>query len=116
MWIKSLNLKNFKSPEFLRQASFVIKGVIINREEVIKYVANKFGGAHYDSNRRISPPGASISLEDKYTLLDSIRSGTIVADKNAVYYELLSIGQRVINSRDVLHLQKKLKQVLNKKP
>jgi len=32
---------------FLRQPSFVVDGVLIYRDEVIKYVSNKLGGAHY---------------------------------------------------------------------
>lgn len=114
---KKLIGKNYpvKLSEFLRQASFVVEGIIINREEVIKYVANKLGGAHYDSNRRSSPPGAPISLEDKYMLLDSIRNSTMVADKNAIYYELLSIGQRLVNNHDIQLLQKKLRQALGTK-
>lgn len=92
---------------YLRQPSFVVDGVLIYRDEVIKYVSNKLGGAHYDESRNTTSKGG-VALEDKYTLLDKVRAGTIVADKNAVYYELLSIGQRVVNSRDVRHLQKQL--------
>lgn len=112
---KELINKNYpvKLSEFLRQASFAINGVIINREEVIKYVANKLGGAHYDSTRRISPSGSSVCLEDKYMILDNVRNSTEVADKNAIYYELLSIGQRLVNSRDIQHLQKNLKRFLS---
>lgn len=99
---------------FLKQTSFVVDGVLINREEVIKYVTNKLGGAHYDNTRSNSSQQSGLSLEDKYALLDKVRSGTIVADKNAIYYELLSIGQRLVNSRDVRHLKKHLQQVINR--
>jgi hypothetical protein len=95
---------------FLKQTSFVVDGVLINREEVIKYVANKLGGAHYDSTRSNSSQKSGLSLEDKYALLDKVRNGVIVADKNAIYYELLSIGQRLVNSRNVQHLKKHLQQ------
>lgn len=98
--------------EFIKLPSFVIRGVIINRAEVIKYVANKLGGAHYDSTRRISLSGTSGCLEEKYVLLDNVRNSTEVADKNAIYYELLSIGQHLVNSRDIQKLQKKLKNIL----
>lgn len=92
---------------FLKQTSFVIDGVLISREEVIKYVANKLGGAHYDASRQQSSV-RDISLEQKYSLLDRVRAGMLMAERNAVYYELLSIGQRLVNSRDVRNLRKQL--------
>jgi hypothetical protein len=101
---------------FLKQTSFVVKGVLINREEVIKYVANKLGGAHYDSSRAPSKVEGEVSLDQKYALLDEVRTGMSTADKNAVYYELLSIGQRVVNSRDIRGLRKHLNQVRSVPP
>lgn len=98
---------------FLKQTSFVVKGVLINREEVIKYVANKLGGAHYDASRASVKEGRDVTLEQKYALLDQVRAGMNTADKNAIYYELLSVGQRVANSRDVRALRKHLGQVVS---
>jgi hypothetical protein len=97
---------------FLKQTSFVVKGVLINREEVIKYVANKLGGAHYDAARIAPKVTGEVSLDQKYALLDEMKTFT-VADKNAIYYELLSIGQRMVNSRDIRHLRKQLAQLLS---
>lgn len=101
-----------KMSVFLKQISFVIKGIAINREEVIKYVTNKLGGAHYDNERKIDNDTTKITLEHKYALMDKVRDGVILADKNAIYYELLSIGQRVINSRDVHILRKAIKKLI----
>jgi hypothetical protein len=98
---------------FLRQPSFVVEGVLINREEVIKYVSNKLGGAHYDESRSTTAKPEP-TLEDKYVLLDKLRTGTYVAEKNAIYYELLSIGQRLVNSRDIQHLRKQLQTATNR--
>lgn len=92
-----------KLSKFMKQASFMIDKVRINREEVIKYIVNKKGGAHYDSSRKNN------DLERKYSLLDSIYSGIQMVDKNAVYYELLSIGQRLIGSVDVARVRQILK-------
>ena len=98
-----------KAKVFLRQPSFVVQGVVINREEVIKYVVNKLGGAHYDGERKPSA-GHDLSLDDKYILLDQVRAGKFMTGgKDAIYHELLSIGQSVVNSRDVLAIRKKLK-------
>jgi hypothetical protein len=106
---KSLKNSPVKVQVFLRQPSFVVEGNFINREEVIKYVANKLGGAHYDDMRKPSA-GRDISLDDKYILLDKVRSGKIMTGgKDAIYHELLSVGQRLINSRDVRILRKRLR-------
>lgn len=96
---------------FMKQVSFIINGVKINREEVIKYIANKRGGAHYDDSRKIDKTGSKGELEKKYALLDNIHKSTSVADKNAVYYELLSIGQRLIASHDVQRVRQITKNV-----
>lgn len=91
-----------KLSEFLKQVSFIIEGQRINREEVIKYVANKLGGAHYDSRRDVNK-----ELEAKYILMDKAQEGRIiVAEKNVIYYELLSIGQRIVNSDDIRTLRR----------
>lgn len=96
-----------KVSSFLRQTSFVLEGTSINREEVIKYVANKLGGAHYDSTRKENTKPET-SLDEKYVLLDSVRNQWKITDKDAVYFELLSIGQLLINSRDVQTLRRKI--------
>jgi len=96
-----------KLSKFLLQVSFIIEGKTINREEVIKYVNNKLGGTHYDSTRNANDP-----LEAKYMLMDKVQDGRIiVAEKNIIYYELLSIGQRIVNSEDIQTLRKKCSSV-----
>lgn len=94
-----------KLTKFMKQVSFMINGTKINREEVVKYIANKRGGAHYDGSRNDQKSGSKGDLEKKFMLLDSIHDGTVMADKNAVYYELLSIGQRLIASNDVQRIR-----------
>jgi len=104
-WERERNLVGKSYPvklsKFLKQTSFIVFGIKINREEVIKYITNKLGGAHYNSSRKTSNDGSTVMLEDKYVLMDRVGRELRVADKNAIYYELLSIGQRVVNSPDV---------------
>lgn len=96
---------------FLHQTSFVVEGTAISREVVIKYVSNKLGGAHYDPRRK-----EKSALERQYALLDKVRRGVMVVDVNSVYYELLSIGQRIVGSRDVAGLHRILRQLLAVEP
>lgn len=99
-----------KLDSYLKQTSFVVEGNRIPRSTVIKYVCNKLGGTHYDSSR----DHGREAIEKQFVLLDKIRSQIAVADKNAIYFELLSIGQRLNNSRDVRHLRKHLANLLSR--
>jgi hypothetical protein len=70
--------------------------ITVSRRKVILYVANKKGGAHHDAARE--------ATDDEFLLLDQISEGgyRVVdsnVDRNAVYYELLSIGQAVGRSQ-----------------
>jgi hypothetical protein len=40
-----------KPDAFLKQKVFFYNGIFATREDVIKYVANKMGGSHFDKNR-----------------------------------------------------------------
>jgi len=94
-----------KLSKFLQETAFVISSVKINRAEVIKYVANVLGGVHHDAKRKGTPLGR------KYALMDSVRKGELqVAGKDTIYYELLSIGQRLVKSQDVQKLMRHIKQ------
>lgn len=97
-----------KMQAFLSEPSFIVDGILINRAEVIKYVANKLGGKHFDESR-VSKSEREQSLNEKFVLMDKIRASQIFsAEKDAIYYELSSIGQRLVNSRDVRSLRKRL--------
>jgi hypothetical protein len=97
---------------FMKQISFVIKSIKINREEVIKYVCHKLGGAHYDNKRNLDGDASKTSLEYKYALMDNIHNSVMIAEKNAIYYEILSIGRMIINSRDVHKLRKDIQRII----
>jgi hypothetical protein len=97
-----------KLSQFLKQPSFVVEGTLIQRSTVIKYVCNKLGGNHYDPSRDY---GAE-EIESQFKLLDKVRKQISLANKNSIYFEILSIGQRVANSRDIRHLRKKLNNIL----
>jgi len=70
--------------KFMKRPSFTIQGTEINREEVIKYVCNKLGGAHYDTTRKKDD-----EKEKKYSLLDEHANSKKLMGKKAVYFELL---------------------------
>lgn len=84
--------------EFADSPSIIVEGTIIKRSEVIKYVSNKLGGAHYDEERD----------QTYQRLLDYAHRSYNVGGKSAVYFELLSIGQTLVKSPDIQRLRQKL--------
>jgi hypothetical protein len=82
--------------EYLASPCFITNGISISRRELIQYVANKLGGTHLDQKRN---PGKEVDI--KYSILDSIRKSIKIADKDAIYFELLSIGQCIASANDI---------------
>jgi hypothetical protein len=82
----------------------LIQGALVPRRVLVKYVANKLGGAHFDPKRDHSPDGKL------FRRLDSV--GTIkLLGKPFVYYELLSIGQALARSDDIREFCEKAQEV-----
>ena len=93
--IETLTLANF-----MPSLCIFAQGKEISRRMLIQYVANKLGGAHWS-------PGRGKTKQDMlFALLDQVSQNVILADKNAVYFELLSIGQALVNSPDIQTLRK----------
>jgi hypothetical protein len=97
------HIESFKLTKFLESPCMVIQGVKVTREDVMKYIANKLGGAHLDPTRKTSS-----SLEQKYTLLDRVRAGLYLVGRDSIYYELLSIGRNLIESPEIRMLRCRL--------
>ena len=74
--------------KFLDAPAVIAEGRYVGRRAVIKYVANKLGGVHMETNRN-----------DNDSLLERGSSMKFL-DKPAAYFELLSIGQTLVNSDD----------------
>lgn len=81
--------------EFMESCGVFLNGEKIKRRDVVKYVANKLGGAHLDFTRK------DAGRDHVYVLLDTVGPLFQVLDKGIVYYELLSIGQLLIRSPDI---------------
>jgi hypothetical protein len=89
--------RKFKLSEFLASPAVVVEGVPVNRRNVIQYVANKLGGAHFDVRRKKD--------EEAYRLLDKVINTFEITERRSVYFELLSIGQALAQSSDAKKLR-----------
>lgn len=65
--------------------------VVVTRRDVIKFVANKLGGVHFDTSR--NDPG--------YVALDKARESHTVLDLDPVYAQLTATGQQLWASPDI---------------
>jgi hypothetical protein len=90
---------SFSLSEYKDSCAVYVTDLKISRRQLVQYVANKKGGAHLDHKRKKD--------EEAYSALDVALAGPVVfgggpnlPGKNAVYLELLSIGQFLTNSPD----------------
>jgi hypothetical protein len=87
--------------DYLRSPAAIILGVEVSRSDVIRYVANKLGGAHFDPDR-------SRKGDDRLALLDQELAVIVPGTKagiNNVYAELLTVAQVVGESGDAARLR-----------
>ncbi len=85
--------------EFLNTPCVIYEGEVFSRVELIKFVSNKLGGAHYElDEKKMARMGLLLDVKNTY----------IVAGKNAIYFEMLSIGQLLVESKYTDKLVKKM--------
>lgn len=78
---------------YLNQPACVIAGVLITRDEIVQFVANKLGGAHYDEGRQ-KPQERSVSAMNQY----------MIGNRPALIHEMLSCGQVLAASASTTEL------------
>ena len=80
---------------YVGSTTMIVHGTSVSRRVLIKYVANKLGGAHFDPRRQ------SDAESKAFRLLDYVGETYQLAGKNAVYFELLAIGQALVMSTSI---------------
>ncbi len=93
--------------DYLDSGCILIQGVQVSRRELILYVCNKLGGAHFDPKRDTTK-----KLEEKFARLDSYRQIMGIGNRDAVHFELLSIVDSLQRSKDLQTLHNRLKILL----
>lgn len=82
---------------FLSAPCLIVSGHAVQRRQVLKYVANKLGGVHYD-DRRVSKDR---ELDRVLTQLDETRKYIKLLDLDPVHLEVLSMGQDLLRAPEV---------------
>lgn len=82
-------------PRFMKSRCLVANGLAVTRQEVVKYIANKLGGVHFQTSRGGTRDGYIQHLEE----LDGF---LIMKPLSVVHLTLLSIIQAVVSSETVM--------------
>ena len=98
--------REYRLLDFSSDTCVIALGKHFSRRQVVKYVANKLGGAHYDTRRGHRTDDAA------FLPLDKVEAEVMLLDKPAIYFELLSIGQAVGTSADLYALSTRLNEIL----
>jgi hypothetical protein len=97
--------REFTLSEFCESPSVVSGSAAVSRLGVVRYVANKLGGVHWDNSR-----GAwSDPVGGRHRLLDE--GHLIVGRLSGALYEVLSIAEAVARSPDIIALSEKIRTV-----
>jgi hypothetical protein len=91
--------RDFSLRGFVEGTCLVVEGTQISRHTLVKYISNKLGGVHLDTARDLTK-----DEERKFSLLDKVRAERGTANKPAIYYEYLSVGQALVKSLDIERL------------
>jgi hypothetical protein len=91
---RGLTFRDIPLSRYLDSPCLVIEGTKIRRRDVIQYIANKKGGVHYDTGR-------DRARDKAFQALDRFFGTTQIADKEAVYFELLAIGQALVAAPEI---------------
>jgi len=90
--------------EYLEAPGAVRCGVVVKRREVIEYFRNYVGGVHHDLIK-----GAKHAKKDRYELVAELERRVQADVRDGLYFELLSIGQAVARSQDILDLAERIR-------
>jgi hypothetical protein len=82
---------------FLSSPCIVSRGIFASRRQIIRYVANKLGGVHYD-RKRIDKDAKAFQMLDSLTVVKG--SILFAGVHGSIYWEFLSIGQDFVDSED----------------
>jgi hypothetical protein len=89
---------------FCREPRIQLEGAKISTVEIVQYLANARGGAHFD-------PAGSAARKPKGMLLAKLEAGDthapkmIVGDRSLLHHEILSIAQAMLASTQVQQLR-----------
>lgn len=95
----SIKTEEASLKRYLNQPACIISGMPITRDEIVQFVANKLGGAHYDDGRQ-KPRDQAIDAMSQY----------IIGNRPALIHEMLSCGQVLAASTSTNELLNALEQ------
>lgn len=89
----------FLLTDFVEGPVIFARGDLITRRQLIKYVCNKLGGAHYDPKRE----------ECAFRRLDEVHQLMVLDSRHGVFFEVFAIGQQLAAAPDIGRLLNSLR-------
>ena len=92
---------------FLEATCIIVNGRSVDRRSLIQFLNNRYGGTHWDTSREHDRPAVAAqfsALDDLMGDGDDAPAPYTIADKHAVWFEFLSIGQAIVSSPDICEL------------
>jgi hypothetical protein len=96
--------RDFSLPDFCGSASVISGGAAVTRVDVVRYVANKLGGVHWDNERG----GWTTPQGSRHRLLDE--QHIVVGGLPGALYEVISIAHALVSAPDVARLMQTIDQ------
>jgi hypothetical protein len=102
---KQESRRAFSLPEFCESPSVISGDASVSRMGVLRYVANKAGGVHWDSERgEWTDP-----ISSRHRLLDE--NHLVIGWLTGAMYEVLSMAHVLISAQDTARLIERIEQV-----
>lgn len=99
--------RTYSLDKFKESVCVISDGVKIRRIDVIKYVAERLGGAHINTKRESDNPRDYMAIAlDRATL-------NLTNDKPSIYYEILSMGQAIGRAPDTQRFIQRARDLLD---
>jgi hypothetical protein len=105
-WLPPLLYRKWPLSEYLESPGAVRKGVVIKRREVIEYFRNYTGGVHHDL---LNASKKNATKRELYELAAEVGRHSEGELWDGLHFELLSIGQAVAGSADVIELANQIR-------
>ncbi len=105
-FIKGSRNQKYDIGQFMATPCLVYEGDAFNRVELIKYIANKSGGAHYEIEEKKLARMRALDNAHQYM--------RTLGERSPVYYELMSAGQALTKTKYSQQLLRKIKEELAK--
>lgn len=94
--------QKYNLEQFMLSPCLIYEGDSFNRIELIKYIANKSGGVHYEIEEKKLARMRALENAHKYM--------TTMGERSPIYYEMMSLEQALVRTKYCRQLLRRIKE------